>query len=141
MKVFEAQIEINAPVDIVWKALTDFSKYPEWNPFILEARGELKHGSIVRFRVPGVPAELSAPITSLVENQEFVWEANAPIPGFQPRYMRILQQIDDNRTLFVNREEFDGWVTTLLGPILEAQLGKYYPMTCQALKEFVENDL
>jgi len=139
MKVFEAQIEIQAPIDVVWQKLTDFSRYPEWNPFILEAQGELKQGSVVTFRVPGVPVEMTAPITSLVEPTELIWEAQSSIPGMQPRYIRVLQKIDDNRTLFINREEFEGWLATLLSPVLQMQLGGYYPQTCQALKEFVEN--
>lgn len=141
MKVFEAQIEIKAPVEVVWEKLTNFSHYPQWNPFILRASGELKQGNTVRFRVAGQPMELSAPITSLIKNQEFIWEAELPIPGIQPRYIRVLQKIDDNRTLFINREEFSGWMVTLLSPILQIQLAKYYPMTCQALKTFVEDDL
>ncbi len=32
MKVFEAPIDIEAPIDVVWHHLTDFASYPEWNP-------------------------------------------------------------------------------------------------------------
>ncbi|KAJ3878122.1 hypothetical protein F5051DRAFT_452541 [Lentinula edodes] len=30
----EANILIDAPIDVVWSVLLDFSKYPEWNPFV-----------------------------------------------------------------------------------------------------------
>ena len=94
MKVLESQIEIDAPIDVVWQHLTDFAHYPEWNPYILSAEGELKQGSLVRFKVAGLPGTLSAPIVSLVENKELIWEARLPMPGIKPRYIRRLEEID-----------------------------------------------
>jgi uncharacterized protein YndB with AHSA1/START domain len=32
-------IEINAPPSHVWQILTDFEKYPTWNPFIKRISG------------------------------------------------------------------------------------------------------
>src|SRR5208337_3854746 len=34
MKEIHTEIEINAPAEKVWKVLTDFAAYPEWNPFV-----------------------------------------------------------------------------------------------------------
>jgi len=39
------EIEINAPVPRVWAALTDFSAFPEWNPFIQRVSGGLETGA------------------------------------------------------------------------------------------------
>ena len=138
MKIFEAQIDINAPIEIVWQHLTDFSSYPDWNPFILWAEGDLREGSVVRFKVAKQPMPFTAPITSLIPNREFIWEAKTPIPGLQPKYIRRLEPLDDNRTRFINREEFAGWMVPLASPILSMQLGALYPATCQALKARVE---
>ncbi len=33
MKEIHTEIEINAPAGKVWRVLTDFPSYPEWNPF------------------------------------------------------------------------------------------------------------
>jgi Polyketide cyclase / dehydrase and lipid transport len=40
MKEIHTEIEINAPGESVWRALTDFAAYPEWNPFIRRVEGE-----------------------------------------------------------------------------------------------------
>lgn len=138
MKVFEAQIEIDAPIDVVWQHLTDFASYPEWNPYILSAEGELKQGALVRFTVAGLPMTLTAPIVSLVENQELIWEARSPIPGMKPRYIRRLEKIDANRTRFINREEFTGWAVPLMSPMMNITGKPYFPKTCAALKRRVE---
>ena len=37
-------VNIDAPADKVWAALTDFPNYPAWNPYIVEASGTLKVG-------------------------------------------------------------------------------------------------
>ena len=34
MRQISTEIEINAPVETVWSILTDFDKYPDWNPFV-----------------------------------------------------------------------------------------------------------
>lgn len=138
MKVLESQIEIDAPIDVVWQHLTDFASYAEWNPYILSAEGELKQGSLVRFRVAGIPGTLSAPIVSLVPNKELIWEARSPIPGFKPRYIRRLEEIDANRTRFINREEFTGWAVPLMSPIMNLMSKPLFPKTCAALKQRVE---
>lgn len=138
MKVFEAQIEINAPVDVVWTHLTDFSGYPAWNPYILWAKGDLEVGSIVRFKVTGQLMPFTAPITSLVENEALIWEARTPIPGLKPRYIRRLEAISSDCTRFINREEFTGWSVPFASPLMNYQLKPLFPKTCAALKQRVE---
>ena len=43
-KELNTTIEIDAPASIVWDALTDFSRYSQWNPFMRAIRGEAKQG-------------------------------------------------------------------------------------------------
>ncbi len=138
MKVLEAQIDIDAPIDVVWHHLTDFASYPEWNPYILSAEGEPKQGGVVRFKGAGLPMRLSAPIVSLVEKQELIWEARLPVPGMKPRYIRRLEKIDDNHTRFINREEFTGWAVPIMSPMLNLTGKPLFPKTCEALKQRAE---
>ena len=39
MKELKTTIEINASPAKVWEVLLDFEKYPDWNPFIKNIRG------------------------------------------------------------------------------------------------------
>lgn len=35
-----AEIEIAAPPSAVWAVLTDYDRYPEWNPFVVNLSGD-----------------------------------------------------------------------------------------------------
>ena len=50
-RTFAATVEIDAPPETVWEVLTDFARYPEWNPFTPEVRTSLKVGDPIDMRV------------------------------------------------------------------------------------------
>ncbi len=45
MKELLTEISITAPPDRIWHLLTDFASFPQWNPFIRRASGELSEGA------------------------------------------------------------------------------------------------
>jgi hypothetical protein len=52
--IAEASIDIDAPIEIVWRVMLDFKRYGEWNPFIVRADAAdepLRMGSRVRLEV------------------------------------------------------------------------------------------
>jgi hypothetical protein len=50
MKTMSATIQIDAPPEAVWAALTDLGRYPEWNPLFREASGQVAAGSRITLR-------------------------------------------------------------------------------------------
>jgi uncharacterized protein YndB with AHSA1/START domain len=42
------ETNINASMETVWSALTDFSSYPEWNPVLTKAEGNAALGSTLK---------------------------------------------------------------------------------------------
>jgi uncharacterized protein YndB with AHSA1/START domain len=44
LKELRTEIEIAASPQRVWKILTEFERYEEWNPFIRKAAGRAKEG-------------------------------------------------------------------------------------------------
>jgi hypothetical protein len=125
MRFTEVQIEINASPEVVWKHLTDFASYPEWNPLYLWAEGDLKEGNLIRYKAARSPAPFIGLITSPVPNKEFIWEADVPIPGLKPLIIRRLNDLGKGRTQFIFREEFTGWMVPFIKPILDLQIGPY----------------
>ena len=47
MKEVHSEIQINAAPEHVWEVLTNFERYPEWNPYIVKASGTLVAGQDV----------------------------------------------------------------------------------------------
>lgn len=47
----DRQVSINAPAATVWEVITDFARYGEWNPFVLQCRTTLKPGEPIDMRV------------------------------------------------------------------------------------------
>ena len=75
--------EIAAPIDTVWKVLTDVSGYADWNPFIVSARAKgdpAAQGTRLTFRV-------QAPNGTRAPSAEQVVEAHAPTQDAQGNWM------------------------------------------------------
>jgi len=44
---FEVKIKINTPANYIWKVITDFSSYSDWNPFLKRIDGKLEVGASI----------------------------------------------------------------------------------------------
>jgi hypothetical protein len=76
MRELETEIHINARPETVWSILTDFSSYPDWNPFITKISGLVEVGETLEVCVsPPGGKELVFKPTVLVaaENSELRW--------------------------------------------------------------------
>ena len=44
---FEHEEIIDAPVEVVFKLISDLPNYPNWNPFLIIARGKVEMGGVI----------------------------------------------------------------------------------------------
>lgn len=51
MKKIETHIQIAASLDSVWGIFSDFEKYNDWNPFLVEVKGALNEGESLKINV------------------------------------------------------------------------------------------
>jgi hypothetical protein len=111
-KHISTDITIDAPAGAVWEELTDFPHYPEWNPFIKKVSGEIKKGGTIEvtFHTEGSDPVVFTPEINLIEaNNVFQWQGRLLMPGiFTGRHTFQLVKIDANRTLLVQKEDFNG---------------------------------
>ncbi len=64
MKSLSTEVLIDAPAERVWAVLSDLASFRSWNPFIVDASGELAVGSRLQLRMqpPGGGRCRSAPV-------------------------------------------------------------------------------
>jgi hypothetical protein len=112
MKEVYSEIQIKASASVVWGILTDFEKFGEWNPFITEISGKLKEGSELRvfMEPPNSKGMEFKPTLKKVETEKKIqWLGKVWIPKlFDGEHRWIINQIDDNTVLFIQKERFTG---------------------------------
>ena len=65
--------DIEASPEVVWSVITDFERYKEWNPFVIDCDAKLEPGAPISMRVRLGPREISQveTVSSVVEHKLF----------------------------------------------------------------------
>jgi len=141
MKELRTHIEIEATPERVWEILTDFSAYPEWNPFIQAIEGEAVPGAKLEARIepPGGRAMTFKPtVVEVTSKQELRWLGRLLAPGvFDGEHSLRIEPIDDSHVRFVQAERFTGVLVPLFGKTLEKTQRGFTAMN-EALKRRAE---
>jgi hypothetical protein len=137
-----ATVDIAAPADVVWEALTDLRRFPDWNPFIRRAWGSLRVGRWVWLRVRsgiGVPLFFRAKVTAHQGHREIRWRGH-----FLSRWIAsgdhafTLEPSLDDGVRFAQREVFSGLLPWLARSLLVRKTQQGFDAMNQALKARAE---
>ncbi|MBI4591057.1 MAG: SRPBCC domain-containing protein [Candidatus Rokubacteria bacterium] len=135
-------IDIHASADQVWRVLTDFSAYREWNPYIISISGELRRGARLKVRVqPPAGRSLTFRPTVLVADQkrELRWLGRLLFPGiFEGEHAFQITPLEKDQVRFVQHETFRGLLVPLLRRWLNGQTRAGFVAMDRALKERAE---
>jgi hypothetical protein len=105
-------VEIDAPAARVWEVLVDLPAYEEWNPFIVEARGNVAVGETLSLRMalPGWDPMTIEPRLLVVEpGRELRWKGQLLLPGlFDGEHAFVMTALADGRTRVDHTERFAG---------------------------------
>ena len=142
MKELHSQIEIEAPAERVWQVLTDFAAYPEWNPFIRRVNGrpEVDEQLVVRMRPSGTKGMTFRPTVLKAEpNRQLRWLGHLLVPGlFDGEHIFEIEELDEDRVLFTQREIFRGLLVPLLARSLDRDTQRGFEEMNRALRERAE---
>lgn len=126
----------------VWRVLTDFPRYPEWNPFILEVKGVVRQNAVVpyRFEFPrGIRLWANARILRFSPEQELRWTAHFLSPSvFNGEHYFAIAQPSGSQCLFQHGEIFTGVTLQIAWPIIRAYGQQIYGSLNEALKRRAE---
>jgi len=138
MKEIHTEIEIHAPADRVWRALIEFTAYPEWNPFIHRVDGEAKAGSRLNvfIRPTGGEGMSFRPKVLVVDpNRELRWLGHLLVPGlFDGEHSFVIEPLGEGLVRFIQRERFGGLLLPLLWSMLEGNTRHGFEEMNRALK-------
>jgi hypothetical protein len=141
LREIETTVEIDAPPAAVWRVLTDFPTYGEWNPFIPTIAGDVQVGErlTVRLEPPGGKGMTIKPTVLAAEpERELRWKGRLVIPGlFDGEHTFRIEPIDGQRSRFVHGERFTGILVGFVKGILGKTEAGFEQMNA-ALKQRVE---
>jgi hypothetical protein len=129
------EIGISAPPSRVWGVLTDFTRYPEWNPFVLEVKGDVYQDAPIhyRFEMPrGIRIWTAAVAVTFKPESELRFSAHLLLPSlFRGDHYFAIESTGRNDIIFHHGEIISG----LLFPPVQLILQKHGPPIFQALNK------
>lgn len=110
-------LDIEAPAARVWDILTDFPRYPDWNPYISRVEGELVPLRRLRVTTPPVlarPHSFRPTLLDVDPGAKFRWAYIILSPRlFRGEHFFALESVDPGSTRLVHGESFSGLLTPL----------------------------
>ncbi len=141
MAQIETEINIAAPPSTVWKILTDFEAYPQWNSFIKSISGTIAEGQTltVIIKPPGSKVMTFKPVVLRCDAPtEFRWKGKTLYKGIlDGEHYFILRATAEGHTRLVHGEVFTGLFAGLISGLLDATTSGFEAMN-QGLKERCE---
>ena len=142
MKELRSEIEIQASAERVWQLLTDFPSFPQWNPFIRKASGNLRVGERLEVNIQpsGASGMTFRPTVLKAEpNRELRWLGHLLISGlFDGEHSFTIEPLGASRVRFTQREVFTGLLVLLFARGLETDSRRGFEEMNQALKSKAE---
>jgi hypothetical protein len=141
-KEIRTEIIIHASPAKIWAILTDFDKYPAWNPFIKSLSGKVAVGKKINARLepPGANGMNFKPtVLAYEKNKEFRWLGHLLFPGlFDGEHKFELTDNGNGTTLFRQSEKFKGILIPLFKKMLDTNTVDGFNQMNEKLKELAE---
>jgi hypothetical protein len=138
----KTQIQINAKAEKVWRILTDFERYPRWNPFIKSIKGTAEVGKTISVRIEPPEAKgmtFTPKVLAFTPNKEFRWKGKLLLTGlFDGEHIFEIIDNGDETVTFLHREKFSGLLVPAFRKMLEVNTPNGFRAMNEKLKELAE---
>lgn len=136
------EIEINASPEKVWKILTDFVEFPNWNPFIRSIEGNLAVGEKLKafIQPSGAKGMTFKPTILAVEKEkELRWLGKFFVSGlFDGEHFFKIEFLGESKVKFIQGENFNGLLVGFLAKSLDTDTLRGFGEMNEALKDLAE---
>lgn len=141
------EIQIQAPLLLIWQVLTDFHAYSQWNPFMVDVRATFQVGEAIEFvqTIPEGPStKIKATFTQIEPGTTFRWRYRS-----KHFFLLAIEQyvtlaaIDETSTRLIHGQTHSGLSVSLLNYLdyFEKPMEGYIAMNhalkcrCEALQK------
>ncbi|MGI9607949.1 MAG: SRPBCC family protein [Acidimicrobiales bacterium] len=138
----ETNVDINSSPEIVWNILTDLESYPDWNPFVLSAEGNVAVGERLtnRLQNPGGKAMTIRPtVTAADPGETFEWLGRLGVPGVFDGRHRFELHPTATGTRLVHSESFNGVLVRFMRKMVDNSTLQGFEAMNAALKTRAES--
>ena len=141
MREIRTDVHIAAPIDEVWRVLTDFNGWAEWNPTVNGASGGGAVGSKVSITMSGKNGKdgpkYQPTVIEAVAPQSFRWSASM-LGGLLMKNDRIFELTEkDGGTALVHTEAFSG----LMAAMSWSKLNGFVPQILEKMNDALKAKL
>lgn len=141
-KTISTSVIIDATEKDIWEKLTEFRRYHEWNPFIIEAKGKaIQHGILdITISPPNAkPQKFKPTIIDLNNNERLIWRGKYMSSRiFQGIHEFKIRRISDKSVILQHNEYFSGLLLPLLWPMIAKSTRTGFELMNAALKKVCE---
>jgi hypothetical protein len=136
-------IEIKASPSQVWQVLTDFEKYPTWNPFIKKISGVAARNEKLEVHMPdprGGTMVFTPTVLVAERDRELRWLGRSEGDVFNGEHRFLIELIQNNNKVhFTQSEKFTGSMVESLEGWLDTAVKQNFEDMNRALKQRAEN--
>ena len=140
--VWSDEFIIDAPVELVWKILTDFENYEKWNKFCPSIKTELKLGATVDMMVDlGNGLQPQIEIMCLIEeNKAIAWEMTMDSKDvLYACRTQTLKKISETQCSYITVDDFAGELTAAVIESQGENVERGFNLCGSGLKAYAES--
>jgi hypothetical protein len=142
-RTIRSAIEIRAPLDVVWRVLTDFGAYPEWNPHLRKVLGRPRTGGrlTIHSTPPGARTVVMRPVVvTWSPPNELRWRSTFISHRlFSGEHGFKLEEIGPQRVRFSQDETFRGLVVPIYARLRLDATRRGFDQVNEAIRERAES--
>lgn len=106
---------IGAEPQVIWNLLTDASTYQQWNPAVLDIRGEIREGEQIRLKSIANPKrEFKLNVSDVEPPKRMVWWDGMPLGLFKGVRTFTVSSTGDGKSEFKMEEVYTGLMAPLI---------------------------
>jgi ligand-binding SRPBCC domain-containing protein len=136
---FETTVEIDAPLERVWRTLVDVDRWPELTESIDEVKWldgmEVAKGNRIRIKQPGLPAGVWE-VTEFEPTASFAWQTVSP--GVTTVATHAISEAGAGRVAVTFGIRQSGPLAPLVGLIAGSRTRRYVNMEAAGIKQRAE---